>query len=255
MDATHDVAHDTVPGFDRDAFARDGYAVFPAWFPPDHQARAARALDEVTVRRRALQHAWTPETPTRKSVLGHPYFDALITDELMLRLARTALGPDFRFHHGNGRVLEGGDDGTPWHHDYDGQRSTREWRAMVHVLVYPDGLTEDTGPLLVIPGSHRMPVDRAFPRRLGSQPLPEAVPVTGPPGLAVLADSGIWHRRSENRSTGRRRYFQFSYCEPGPDWPERAELDRALVGSRSRIEDRAPHDTLDMLLPLGTDRA
>jgi hypothetical protein len=235
--------------FEYEQFERDGYVALDAYFPPDMCASAAQALDEVMVRRRALSLTWTPATPTRKSVLGHPFFDELITSDVMIDLVRLVLGADVRFHHANGRVLAGGDEGTPWHHDYDGYRPTGEWRGMAHVLVYPDGLTQESGPLLVVPGSHRMPVDRAFPRRLGAQELPEARAVTGGPGLTVLADSGIWHRRAKNHSGEPRRYFQFSYCQPGSAWPERAELDRALDASRARLEARAPADLLEMLLP------
>jgi ectoine hydroxylase-related dioxygenase (phytanoyl-CoA dioxygenase family) len=243
---------------DAEQFERDGYVVLDGYFTEELCEGAARALDEIMVRRRTLSRTWTEHTPTRKSVLGHPYFDALIAAPVMVDLAREALGPEIWFHHANGRVLDGDDEGTPWHHDYDGYRSTGRWGRMAHILVYPEGLTLDNGPLLVIPGSHRMPVDRAFPRRLGAQELPEAQAVTGRPGLTVLADSGIWHRRSENGSGERRRYFQFSYCQPTGAWPEREELDGMLDVSRSRLLARGRRgpdpaagslDQLDRLLP------
>lgn len=164
-----------------------------------------------------------------KSVLPHPTFIELVDHPAFISIARSLVGSDLLFHHGNGQAFPDGCPAKPWHHDYDG---TTLWNGtagpMIHLMGYPKGLKIGTGPLVVLPGSQRLSVGRRYPHQYGTRQLKGEIVITGEPGLLVVINSALWHTRRPQASAEIRPYFNFSYCEAGHQRPERAGYSEML---------------------------
>lgn len=204
-------------------FSTLGYLIFQRFFPPEKCKTLERALRQLT-----------RFSPKSKSVVPHPVFNELVFHPSILIFASCLLGDHFLFHHANGRELIGLDISKPWHHDYDGNREARSRESsMIHIMGYPSGLAEDTAPLVLLPGSHLVPVDRSYPRQFQLKRLPNQLVVVGEPGLLVVIDSAIWHMRSRATAEGPRLYFNLSYCKAGEPRPERAMYSTIIQTLRS----------------------
>lgn len=102
---------------------------------------------------------------------------------------------------------------------------------MLNAGVYLDGLTEQNGPIWVVPGSHRQPPHGRPTVRDGRLPLPpdgrrthglqDGRPVLAPPGSAVLFDCCTWHHGGGTKDSGRRRRAVFPTY--GHFWMKRFE--------------------------------
>ena len=82
----------------------------------------------------------------------------------------------------------------------------------VDCLIYLDQLDDASGPLAVVPGSHRW-LDRE-PPRLHYQSVPDEQTLRLPAGSLVIIHSNLWHRAWPTL-TGRRRMIILAYT---PVW-------------------------------------
>ena len=93
-----------------------------------------------------------------------------------------------------------------------------------------DDVTEENSPLLVIPGSHRLPLQtrsemdaggRFHDQRLsGAAPDPHAaVPVTAPRGAVIFFHGLLYHGSAPNRSDRPRRAYAVHYASAASHWP------------------------------------
>ena len=140
---------------------------------------------------------------------------AVLTDSPMLEMIAQLIGPDLRFHHSKlNSKLPGTATRVEWHQDFTFDPHTND--DMVTALVFLDEVTDDNGPLKVVPGSHRGPllslrqqgrftgaVDAATAVALER----DAVPATGPAGAACLMHVRTAHASSPNRSSRARTLF------------------------------------------------
>ncbi|MFT4622106.1 MAG: ectoine hydroxylase-related dioxygenase (phytanoyl-CoA dioxygenase family) [Myxococcota bacterium] len=112
-----------------------------------------------------------------------------------------------------------------WHQDASNRRyGTTEWvdvdgrGAFVQVAVAVDPMTEDNGPLRVIPGSHRLgfvahPTTGVLPA--GVVDPDAAVTLTLAPGDAAVFGPFLVHGSGANRSDSPRRLFLQGFAAPG----------------------------------------
>ncbi len=89
---------------------------------------------------------------------------------------------------------------------------------MVNVGIYLDTLTEDTGPIWVVPGSHRR---NGPPPTSGNADPSDAVPLNVTAGTAVIFDCTLSHKGGGNRSNHIRRAIFPTY---GHYWMKRFEV-------------------------------
>lgn len=94
-----------------------------------------------------------------------------------------------------------------WAHFPDGQGYTRP--NAVSVLVYLQDLTDDVGPLRVIPRSHREHVE--VPREQVASPHPQELLLHLRAGDAVVFHNCLLHAGSPNHSNDDRCFVSFSY--------------------------------------------
>lgn len=200
----------------RQILERDGYAtLFNAL--PAHEATEVRQVLE--------EHFSAPLATKR--LLKNPFFARLSTREWITQIVACLLGPETLVHHANGRVLCDGSP-KPWHHDFDGERSSSHELTMIHVMLYPDGLPPGVAPLCVAPGTHRELVPRNAPEELMRTSPRRHVQLQSMVPFIVVLNSALWHMRPASRSGSIRYDLNISYCSARQQWSERDEYRQDL---------------------------
>ncbi len=183
-----------------DTFVRQGYLVFERFFDSAQTQALRDALDSVAREERQNTRSgkdWGGMY-LRHLMEKHEAFLALFRLEPFLSLARATLGPQVRVLPLTGRIALPDEDGqaTPWHiHQRVVPTPRPTFFSPPHVLdalIYLDDVTDASGPLCVVPGSHLWE-DREFPGGphddIENQEL-----VRMPAGSVVLIHGNLWHR-------------------------------------------------------------
>lgn len=119
---------------------------------------------------------------------------------------RCLLGPRVALRNTNVRITHPGTkDSTIWHTDYRPHVTPPARLAsapsVMTLLIYLDPADTDSGPLFVMPGTHRQAL----------QPAPENTDLPGQeelhlePGQVVVMNAALWHRGGPNISVGQVR--------------------------------------------------
>ncbi|SPL88435.1 unnamed protein product [[Actinomadura] parvosata subsp. kistnae] len=119
---------------------------------------------------------------------------------------RCLLGPRIVLRNSNVRVTRPRTgDGTVWHTDYRPHTSppSRLVSAptVITCLIYLDAANEESGPLLVVPGSHH----RHDQPPATDDTFDDQVAIRIEPGQVVLMNAALWHRGGANHSEQTRR--------------------------------------------------
>lgn len=128
--------------------------------------------------------------------------------------ARCLLGPRIRLRNSNiRRTLPTSGDATIWHTDYRPHTTPPPplpaAPIVITMLLYLDPANDETGPLLVVPGSHA-PTSQP-PRTHEDQPGQQTLRLE--PGQVVVMDAAMWHRAGPNRSHDQvRRLVTLQLC-------------------------------------------
>ncbi len=210
-----------------DYFLQHGFVVIPGSIETSKVADIHREIDELKV-------------PNRSGPFDAPSFAEQIGNPIVIELIRVLYGPDIRFFKGlylSRPTIAESSDGVnrqPLHQDwgkfdYEGDyRNTSP--AWVNVALYLDTLSQQSGPLWVVPGTHRR-FDLAPGEDLESL-ASHACMVLPQSGDAVLFHCYTVHGGGTNRSDGPRRALFYSYrpawarpMAPVPPWPEEAVRD------------------------------
>lgn len=178
----------------------DGYLIFPAHFSGDALERLRNALMSVaeTENRRAHSGRDWGGIFLRHLMDKHDAFLDLFRLEPCLSLARATLGPHVQVLPLTGRIAFPDTDGqaTPWHIHQRVVPSPRPaFFSMPHVLdalIYLDDVDEASGPLAVVPGSHKWET-REFPGG-PHDPIDGEISLTFPAGTVVMIHGNLWHR-------------------------------------------------------------
>ncbi|MGJ3259488.1 MAG: phytanoyl-CoA dioxygenase family protein [Rhodospirillales bacterium] len=107
-----------------------------------------------------LEPTHTPDRPRVRRIkepfLNHPVFNEMGKHPKLVTALTALIGPDLRMH-GSKINLKSADYGSPveWHQDWAFYPHTNDDVLAVGVML--DNMTEDNGPLLCIPGSHKGP--------------------------------------------------------------------------------------------------
>jgi phytanoyl-CoA hydroxylase len=107
-----------------------------------------------------LEPSHTPENPRVRRIkepfLNHPVFHEISKRPRLIAALTALIGPDLRMH-GSKINLKSATYGSPveWHQDWAFYPHTNDDVLAVGVML--DAMTEDNGPLLCIPGSHKGP--------------------------------------------------------------------------------------------------
>jgi len=156
----------------------------------------------------------------------HPIYWETLTGAPITTILAALLGPDVRLHTSKlNTKAPGGGAAVEWHQDWAFYPHTNNDLLAVGLML--EDVTEENGPLLVIPGSHRGPVlehtrngvfcgavDPADPLF----DLASAVTLTGRAGTISLHHVRLLHGSAPNMSD-RARLLLFYECGAADAWP------------------------------------
>jgi len=248
--------------FDHDAierYRRDGVIVVEGLLDTVTRRRMKQVLTELIERSRTvtahddvydLEPTHSAAEPRvrriKKPHLVHPVFAEFMRAPPLLDVLSALLGPSGVRLHGSKLNLKSPEYGSPveWHQDWAFYPHTNDDVLAVGVLL--DDATEENGPLLVLPGSHRGPTfDHHGPdgRFCGAMDpardrldFASAVPLIAPAGSCSFHHVRAVHGSAQNRSTQSRNLllYEFAAGDAFPllgigDWADFNA--RLLVGS------------------------
>jgi len=261
---------------DRDvAFYQDnGYVVVPDVLERDAVARlcevVATALEgarEVSGHTQLydLEPGHRPEAPrVRRLKTPHrffPEFEKLFRDPRLVAIVQKLLGPHVRLH-GSKINLKAPHYGSPveWHQDWAFYPHTNDDLLAVGVML--DDCTQDNGPLLVVPGSHRGPTydhhangyfcGAVDPAAIEAE-MARAVALTGSAGSMSFHHVRMLHGSAQNVSDRPRALLLYEYAAADA-WPlmgvaDFADFNARLVTGEPTIEPRVRPAPVRLPLP------
>ena len=154
-----------------------------------------------------------------------------ITDSAMTDWAADLVGPDLRYHHSKiNSKLPGTATAVKWHQDFPFTPHSNS--DLVTALLMLDEVTENNGPLRVMPGSHKGPLHSlwhdgvftgAVSADLERDYEAQAVSCTGPVGAVCFMHTRLAHGSAPNHSSQPRTLLITVYaaadaaaCSPNP---------------------------------------
>lgn len=240
-------------------YHRDGVIVVEGLLDTDTRQRMKQVLADLIEQARAvtrhddvydLEPTHSAQSPRvrriKKPHLVHPVFAEFMRSPRLLAVLSALLGPSGVRLHGSKLNLKAPEVGSPveWHQDWAFYPHTNDDILAVGVLL--DDATEQNGPLLVLPGSHRGPTwdhhgaDGRFcgamePGRDGLD-FAQARPLLAPAGSCSFHHVRAVHGSAQNRSVHSRNLLLYEFAAADafplagiPDWDEFNS--RLLVGT------------------------
>jgi ectoine hydroxylase len=216
-----------------EAFDRDGYLFFPSLFKPDEIKALTDEVPALYAQRRPENVREKTGDVVRTNFAAHLYsapFARLARHPRMVEPVKQLFGEDVYMHQFkiNGKQAFDGDV-WQWHQDYGTWKNDDqmpEARAM-NVAIFLDEVNEFNGPLMFIPGSHKLGVlDAAHDTSTTSYPLwvissetirklvdrGGIVAPKGPAGSMILFHGCLVHASSSNLSPWNRVSVYLSLC-------------------------------------------
>ncbi len=216
-----------------DQFAEQGYLFFPALFSAEEIGVLAGELDEIFASHRPENVRENGSGVVRTSFGVHMYnaaFARLAHHPRMVEPVKQLFDEDVYMHQFkvNAKAAFDGDV-WQWHQDFgtwNADDQMPEPRAM-NVAIFFDEVNEFNGPLMFIPGSHKLgTIDAQHDTQTTSYPLWTVDPATisklveegglvapkGPAGSMILFHSCLVHASGSNLSPWHRRTVYLSLC-------------------------------------------
>jgi len=216
-----------------ETFDREGYLFFPGLFRPEEIKVLLDAVPALYAQRRPENVREKTGDVVRTNFAAHLYsapFARLARHPRMVEPVKQLFGEDLYMHQFkiNGKQAFDGDV-WQWHQDYGTWRNDDQMpepRAM-NVAIFLDEVNEFNGPLMFIPGSHKLGVlDAAHDTSTTSYPLwtinnevikklvdrGGLVAPKGPAGSMILFHSCLVHASSSNLSPWNRVSVYLSLC-------------------------------------------
>jgi ectoine hydroxylase len=216
-----------------ETFDRDGYLFFPALFSAREIKALTDAVPALYAQRRPENVRERTGDVVRTNFAAHLYsapFARLARHPRMVEPVKQVFGEDVYMHQFkiNGKQAFDGDV-WQWHQDYGTWRNDDqmpEARAM-NVAIFLDEVNEFNGPLMFIPGSHKLGVlDADHDTSTTSYPLwvinqntikqlvdrGGIVAPKGPPGSMILFHGCLVHASTSNLSPWNRVSVYLSLC-------------------------------------------
>ena len=220
-----------------------------------------------------LEDTHTAERPRVRRIksphtLSKVFWD-LVRAPKAIAAAVRLLGPDIRLRGSKMNMKAAGFGASvEWHQDWAFYPHTNDDLLAVGVML--DDMTEDNGPLMVMPGSHRGPIfdhhDRgyfcgALDAKASGLDFSKAVRLTAPAGSISLHHVRLVHGSEVNRSGDGRRLLLYELAAADA-WPiaggagaaaEAERFDSQLVAGKPCLSPRLQPVPVRMPLPMPVD--
>lgn len=201
------------------SFILRGYAVLRPAHPPGYDA----AIHEALLRPGVVTGGGITDTiPTLFDVCDRPEVQGFLT---------SVLGPAYRrLRHRNLYVNAPGSRSQGWHQD-DDDAGRQGQVSVIALFYYPQDVTLDMGPTVVLPGSHLRVTtldDLGAYANIKGQQFMQV-----PAGAVVMLHGGLWHAGTLNRSPVPRFMMKFMFerttSPERPSWNHDPTDVRALL--------------------------
>lgn len=218
-----------------DRFWRDGYLVVEDAVSPELLARLQQQFGRWVEESRAHTEPWgetinhlprfhieashSADHPCLQRVnapveISAAYFEAMNTSP-MTQMVTDLIGPNVKFHHSKiNSKLPGGNTEVKWHQDFPFTPHSND--DLVTALLMIDEVTEQNGPLDVLPGSHTGEIyglwhdgrfTGAVDAAVAERSQRDSVRCTGKAGTVCLMHTRLLHGSASNRSALPRTLF------------------------------------------------
>lgn len=166
-----------------------------------------------------LEAGHSPDKPALRRVnapveVSKAYYDAMM-DSTMTSCVEQLIGPNIKFHHSKiNSKLPGAKTQVKWHQDFPFTPHSND--DVITALLMVDEVTEQNGPLEVLPGSHKGDLHSlwhngvftgAVDQEVASQCQAQAVMCTGTAGSVCLMHTRLLHGSAPNLSDKPRTLF------------------------------------------------
>ncbi|WP_425403855.1 phytanoyl-CoA dioxygenase family protein [Hwanghaeella sp.] len=221
------------------AYREDGFILVPDVYSTDEIAELNRVTDRFVETSRALtgsdsvfdigpghSHAAPKLRRIKNPTLHHPAFDKAMRHPGLIAILQQLLGDALRFDHAKLNIKPvGGGAEIDWHQDWAFYPHTNDDMLAVGVLLGDVG--PKSGPLQVVPGSHKGPVLNHHSNGVFCGAIDDAeaeglaetaVPLTGKAGSVTIHHVRAIHGSEPNTSETARRLLLFSYAAVDA-WP------------------------------------
>jgi hypothetical protein len=208
-------------------FIVQGYHLVRTDFPPEFHQAVCERIAAVFAGEGNPGNGILERVPELQQVYDHPAVRGALV---------SIMGEDFRMNpHRHCHALAPGSGGQQWHQDAVNNRHHRIPRVLA--MYYPQDVTPEMGPTLILPGTQyrNAPTARmASYGTFGSQ-LALAVPA----GTVAITHYDIWHRATPNRSERTRYMLKFLFdrgSEPlRPSWNADPEAREGILPQFNRV--------------------
>ncbi len=170
-----------------------------------------------------LQPGHTRETPAIRRVQSpeevSPEYLHVMRSARMVDAVAELIGPAIKFHHGKvNSKLPGSATSVKFHQDFPFQPMSND--DLITALLFVDDVTLESGPLEVVPGSHKGPLyplwhEGVFTGAVSDEVVDEhrdrIVPCTGKAGSVCFMHSSLLHGSAPNRSDKARTLYIATY--------------------------------------------
>ena len=259
-----------------DAYRENGFLVVENVFDPSALQRLRNVVAEFIAKAGGttehtevydLEPSHTAEQPRVRRIKTphkwHPIFWELAKTPRLTPILRALLGPNVRLHGSklNMKLPHCGA-AVEWHQDWAFYPHTNDDILAVGVMI--DDVDDDNGPLLVLPGTHR--VDKVWdhhqdgyfcgamdPAATPDLDFSKAVACTGKAGSCSFHHVRLVHGSAQNESSKPRGLLLYE-CAAADAWPlsrftTLEEYDSRMICGESTIEPRAERVPIRMPLP------
>ena len=232
-----------------------GYVVVPSMISGKAVSGLSAAVDEFVEASREveksnnvfdLDDAHTAEKPILRRIKDpqkqHPAFKAILSDDGVVAALTQILGPNVRLYTGTQKVnLKPVGEQAPvnWHQDWATYPHTND--SLVSMSVFIDDVTEENGPLLGLPGTHRGPAydhngdDGTFVGAINAKKagldVSTAESFTGPAGTVSFHHVRVVHGSVVNRSDRTRRLLIYTFAAADA-WPLSGTYTPRIIGPK-----------------------
>ena len=225
-----------------DQFWKEGYVVVESVVPCELIGEANIVLKQLVEDARKvassdsiydLSDQHTEQVPNVRRIkdphLAHPVYDHIMSSEAMLDCVRALLGPDLRMEHSKLNIKQAkGGEAVEWHQDWAFYPHSNDDILEVGVLL--EDCDEENGPLLMIPESHRGPIENhhhpegffcgAIDLDHATFDAKKAVSLTAKAGAITMHHVRMVHGSRSNQSERNRPILLIGYCAADA-WPLR----------------------------------